>query len=268
MRAFIASLCTMLIDSHCHLDRLKLDSHDFASLKQVVDEAKALGVERMLCVGIDMNNAETVKRIAEQFDEVFASVGVHPCDAKEMIEANQLIVAANHPKVVAIGETGLDYYYSQDSKSIQQESLIMHLQVAEQLKLPTIIHTRDAREDTIGILRQHACKESVGVLHCFTEDWEMAKKALDLGFYISFSGIVTFKNAKELQEVAKKVPLDRMLVETDAPYLTPAPYRGKPNFPKYTRYTAEFIAQLRNLELEHIARHTTENFFRLFTKAA
>lgn len=257
----------MLVDSHCHLDRLKLDSHDYASLKQVVDEAKAAGVERMLCVGIDMNNAATVKRIAEQFDEVFASVGVHPCDAKELIEAKQLIAAADHPKVVAIGETGLDYHYSQDSKAVQQESLIMHLEVAKQLKLPTIIHTRDAREDTLAILREHACQEAAGVLHCFTEDWDMAKKAIDLGFYISFSGIVTFNNAKELQAVAKKVPLDRMLVETDAPYLTPVPYRGKPNFPKYTRHTAEFIAQLREVELSQVAQQTTENFFRLFTKA-
>lgn len=258
----------MLIDSHCHLDRLKLDNHDYASLKQVVDEAKELGVGRMLCVGIDMNNADTVKQIAEQFDEVFASVGVHPCDAKEMIEAKQLIKAANHPKVVAIGETGLDYYYSDESKAIQQESLIMHLDVAKQLELPTIIHTRDAREDTIAILQEHACKEFTGVLHCFTEDWDMAKKALDLGFYISFSGIVTFKNAKELQEVAKKVPLNRILVETDAPYLTPMPHRGKPNFPKYTRYTAEFLAQLRGVELDQLAQQTTDNFFRLFTKAA
>lgn len=257
----------MIIDSHCHLDRLKLESHDYAALKQVIDEANEMGVERMLCVGIDMQNATNVKQIAEQFEQVFASVGVHPCDAKELIAAEQLMDAANHPKVVAIGETGLDYYYSQESKAVQQESLIMHLQVAKQLRLPVIIHTRDAREDTIKLLREHACSQSVGVLHCFTEDWDMAKKALDLGFYISFSGIVTFKNAKELQDIAKKVPLDRMLVETDAPYLTPVPYRGKPNFPKYTRYTAEFIAQLRAEELSTIAQHTTENFFRLFNKA-
>ncbi len=258
----------MIVDSHCHLDRLKLESHDYAALKQVVEEAKQQGVERMLCVGIDMNNAETVKQIAEQFDEVFASVGVHPCDAKELISADTLINAANHPKVVAIGESGLDYYYTQDSKAVQQESLIMHLQVAKQLQLPTIIHTRDAKQDTLDILREHACKDAVGVLHCFTEDWDMAKKALDLGFYISFSGIVTFKTATELQAVAKQVPLERMLVETDAPYLTPVPFRGKPNFPKYTRYTAEFIAQLRGDSLENIAKHTTENFFRLFNKAA
>jgi TatD DNase family protein len=257
----------MLVDSHCHLDRLKLEKIASGTLDTVIQEALDNGVAKMLCVGIDMQNAQAVKTIAETYPNVYASVGVHPLDVKEMITAEELIAAADHPRVVAIGETGLDYYYSQDSKAVQHESLVMHLQVAKQLKQPVIIHTRDAREDTIAILKEYACREYVGVLHCFTESWEMAKAALDLGFYISFSGIVTFKNATEIQEVAKKMPLDRILVETDSPYLAPTPHRGKPNFPKYTREVAEFVAQLKQVSYEELAQQTTDNFHRLFYKA-
>lgn len=257
----------MLVDSHCHLDRLKMEKTPGVTLDMVIQEALDRGVGKMLCVGIDMQNANAVKAIAGQYANVYASVGVHPLDVKDMITAEQLIAAADHPKVVAIGETGLDYYYSQDSKAIQHESLVMHLQVAKQLKQPVIIHTRDARADTLAILREHACRESVGVLHCFTESWDMAKAALDLGFYISFSGIVTFKNAIELQDVARNVPLDRILVETDSPYLAPTPYRGKPNFPKYTREVAEFVAQLQGVAYEELAAQTTANFHQLFKRA-
>ncbi len=257
----------MLVDSHCHLDRLKLEKIESGTLDTVIQEAHDRGVTKMLCVGIDMQNAAAVKAIAEKYSNVYASVGVHPLDVKEMISAEELIAAANHPRVVAIGETGLDYYYSQDSKAVQHESLVMHLQVAKQLQQPVIIHTRDAREDTIAILKEHACRESVGVLHCFTESWEMAKAALDMGFYISFSGIVTFKNAVELQDVAKNVPLDRVLVETDSPYLAPTPFRGRPNFPKYTREVAEFVAQLKGVSYEQLAEQTTDNFHRLFKRA-
>src|SRR5690554_2606894 len=214
-----------------------------------------------------MNNAPVVKGIAEKFAQVYASVGVHPLDAESMISAETLIQAANHPKVVAIGETGLDYYYSKDNVAVQKENLIMHLQVAKQLALPVIIHTRDAKQDTLDLLKQHTCHEHAGVLHCFTEDWDMAQQAIDLGFYISFSGIVTFKNAQELKEVTKKVPLNRMLVETDAPYLTPMPFRGKPNFPKHTRQVAEYIAELKQVPFDNVAKQTTDNFFRLFKKA-
>lgn len=257
----------MLVDSHCHLDRLKLEELAIPTLDQVMADAVAANVKHMLCVGIDKDNAEEVKRIAAQYPSVFASVGVHPLDVKNMMTAEELVVAADHDKVVAIGETGLDYYYSEESKSIQQESLVMHLEVAKQLALPTIIHTRDARQDTLDILRQHACDTSAGVLHCFTESWEMAKAALDMGFYISFSGIVTFKNASELKEVAKKVPLDRMLVETDSPYLAPVPYRGKANFPSYTLNVAEYLADLKGVEFDRLAEQTTDNFFSLFSSA-
>ncbi|HEY9033406.1 MAG TPA: TatD family hydrolase [Pseudomonadales bacterium] len=258
----------MLVDSHCHLDRLKLDKLANPTLDQVIADAAAAGVGRMLCVGIDMGNADAVKRIAGQYDTVFASVGVHPCDVSQLIDADTLKQAADHPKVVAIGETGLDYYYTTDSAAVQQQSLAMHLDVAGELGLPVIIHTRDARQDTLALLREHASRDHAGVLHCFTEDWDMARQALDLGFYISFSGIVTFKNAVELQQVARQVPLDRLLVETDSPYLAPVPFRGKPNFPCHVREVAQFIADLRQLPLEQLADATTTNFFRLFRRAA
>lgn len=257
----------MLVDSHCHLDRLKLEKIESGSLDQVIAEAEANGVSKMLCVGIDMGNADAVKAIADTYSNVFASVGVHPLDIENSATREELIVAASHPKVVAIGETGLDYYYSQESKNQQQESLAMHLQVAKELELPTIVHTRDAKEDTLAILNEYACRENVGVLHCFTEDWDMAKRAIDLGFYISFSGIVTFKNAKELQDVARQVPMDKILVETDSPYLAPVPFRGRPNFPKYTRQVGEFVADLKQVPFEALAEQTTDNFHRLFKRA-
>jgi TatD DNase family protein len=257
----------MIVDSHCHLDRLKLEKLDNPTLDQVVLEAKDAGVSHLLCVGIDQTNSPKVCEIAAQYPNVFASVGIHPCDVSAVIEEDALRRLASHPKVVAIGETGLDYYYSKDAMAQQQESLILHLNTAKALSLPVIIHTRDAKEDTLRILEANACLKSVGVLHCFTEDLDMAERAIELGFYISFSGIVTFKSAKELQLVAKSIPLDRMLVETDSPYLAPVPYRGKPNFPKHTRVVAEFIAQLRGISLDEVAEATTNNFFQLFNRA-
>ena len=257
----------MLVDSHCHLDRLKLDKLDNPHLDQVISDAFAVGVEHMLCIGIDKTNADAVKAIADQYENVFASVGVHPLDVENMMSADELIAAADHKKVVAIGETGLDNYYSKDSRAVQLESLEMHLQVAKHLQLPTVIHTREAQTDTIDLLKSYACTSKTGVLHCFTENWDMAKKALDLGFYISFSGIVTFKNAADLQEVARKTPMDRLLVETDSPYLTPVPFRGKPNYPRHVRDVAEFVADLQKMPLTAFAEQTTDNFFSLFNKA-
>lgn len=257
-----------IVDSHCHLDRLDLTKLSSGSLDQVIEEASEACVDYMLCVGIDLSNAAAVVAIAQQYANVFASVGVHPCDVKDrvvtMAALNELAAA---DKVVAIGETGLDYHYTDESKSLQQESFALHLDVAKSLKLPTIVHTREARQDTLDIIKQHACSDSTGVLHCFTENWEMAKAALDLGFYISFSGIVTFKNALELKDVAKKVPLDRLLIETDSPYLAPVPCRGKPNFPKHTRHVAEYVADLRGMPVADIAEVTTSNFFTLFNSA-
>lgn len=256
-----------IVDSHCHLDRLKLEKLEQADLDFVVQQAFEADVKHMLCIGIDKTNAPVVKAIAQNYPNVFASVGVHPLDAEDVISRDELIALADDPKVVAIGETGLDYYYSEDSKKVQQESFAIHLEVAKQKQLPVVVHTRHAREDTLDLIKGHGCDKAAGVLHCFTESWEMAKAAMDLGYYISFSGIVTFKNAKELQEVAKKMPLDRMLVETDSPYLTPVPFRGKPNYPKHTRQVAEFLSELRGESLDLIAEKTTENFFTLFNQA-
>ena len=255
-----------LIDSHCHLDRLDLTPFD-GDMDAMMAEAKALDVEQMIAVCVDMENAPVVARYAEQYDHVFASVGKHPCDEENQgVEPTvaMLVEQAKHPKVVAIGETGLDYFRTEPGQdmSFQHQRFITHIEAAKQSDLPLIIHTRAAREDTIAILKAHDA--GPGVFHCFTESWEMAKAGLDLGLYISFSGIVTFKNAQELQEVAKKVPLDRILVETDAPSLTPVPYRGKPNHPGYPHYVAHCLAELRGVSYAAICEATTQNTRNLF----
>ncbi len=258
----------MLVDSHCHLDRINLDKYD-DGLEGAVAAANARGISHMLCVCISEENKTAVLDIAERFDGISASVGIHPSDVKgEVISQDTLLQWADAPKVVAIGETGLDYYYTGEFAEIQQQSFINHLNVAKAKSLPVIVHTREAREDTIALIKSHGCTESAGVLHCFTESWEMAEQALDLNYYISISGIVTFKNAQELKEVAKKIPADRLLVETDSPYLAPVPYRGKPNEPKYVREVAEYVAELRGVSLESLAEQTSDNYFRLFSKAA
>ncbi|WP_308367227.1 MULTISPECIES: TatD family hydrolase [unclassified Microbulbifer] len=258
----------MLVDSHCHLDRLKLDKFD-GDLDAVLQLARSRGVGKFLCVGISLENVDRVVDIAGRHEDVVCSVGVHPLDVDSgLADVDKLLELAQKPKVVALGETGLDYYYSTDTKEIQQQSFTTHLQAAGRAQLPVIVHTRDAREDTIELIREHGSPEHAGVLHCFTESWEMAKAALDLNYYISLSGIVTFKNAGELRDVAQKLPLDRLLVETDSPYLAPIPYRGKPNIPAYVREVAEFIAELRGIPYEQLAEITTENFHRLFKRAA
>lgn len=258
----------MLVDSHCHLDRIKLDKYE-NGLDGAVDAAREAGVGHQLCVCISEENRKDVLGIAEKYHDISASVGIHPCDVKEeVVSKENLINWAQHDKIVAIGETGLDYYYTKDFLDQQHESFARHLNVAGELKLPVIVHTRDARDDTIALIKQHGNLESSGVLHCFTESWEMAKQALDLGYYISMSGIVTFKNAVELKEVAKQVPADRLLVETDSPYLAPVPKRGKPNEPQYVKYVAEYVAELRGVNYEALVEQTGENFFRLFNKAS
>lgn len=254
----------MLVDSHCHLDRLDLSSYQ-DELSGAVASAQAAGIERILCVAIDLKNIPGVLDIAEQYPGVHASVGVHPLErSDEELTARQLVTLAEHPKVVAIGETGLDYYYGKDFIELQQRNFLVHLEAAKLCGKPLIIHSRDAKQDTLNFIAQHADREIGGVMHCFTEDWDMAKQAIDLNFHISFSGIVTFKNATELKEVAKKVPLDRLLIETDAPYLTPVPHRGKPNEPKYVAQVADYIAQLRGISLPELAEATTRNYIRLF----
>ena len=257
----------MLVDSHCHLDRLKLDKYD-GDLRRAIQAALDNGIGQMLCVGTSVDNRHDVVAIAEEYPQVLASVGVHPLDVeKGLASIDDLLSWSQHPKVVALGETGLDYYYSQEQKQTQQQSFILHLQAAAQAKLPVIVHTREARADTIALLREYADPACAGVLHCFTESWEMAQQALDLNFYISLSGIVTFNNAADLREIAKKIPLDRLLVETDSPYLAPVPYRGKPNEPAFVRKVAEFIADLRGISYDELAQATGANFHRLFPKA-
>ena len=251
------------VDSHCHLNMLDLAPYQ-GDLGALIEQAKRVGVKHILCVGVDLQHAQEVLDIAQRFDNVSASVGVHPSEQLQLSRAD-LIEFAQHPKVIAIGETGLDYHYHQTGLAEQRENFRLHITVAKELAKPLIIHSRDAREDTIQILREENAQSIGGVMHCFTESWEMAAQALALNFYISFSGIITFKNALEVAEVAKKVPIDRILIETDAPYLTPVPHRGKkPNEPQYVCLVAARIAELRNLPVAQVADQTTANFFNLF----
>ena len=258
----------MLIDSHCHLDRLDLAAHG-GSLDAALDAARAAGVGHFLCIGVSADNAATVKGLAERYSDVDCSVGVHPLDLEPGAEPalDWLLGELAHPKVVAIGETGLDYHYEPESAALQQASFRLHLEAARITGKPVIVHTREARADTLALLREAALPQA-GVLHCFTEDWEMAKAALDIGFYISLSGIVTFRNAEALRDVARQVPADRLLVETDSPYLAPVPHRGKPNLPQYVREVAEYLAVLRGVSYEALAEQTSNNFKRLFPLAS
>ncbi len=222
----------------------------------------------LLCVAVTLEKFPEVLALAQTHANVFASIGVHP-NEREGREpgVEELVTLAADPRVVAIGETGLDYYRSEGDLSWQQERFRRHIHAAKQAKKPLIIHTREAADDTIRLMREEAAGEAGGVMHCFTESWDVARAALDLGFYISFSGILTFRNAEALRAVAKKVPADRLLVETDAPYLAPVPYRGKTNEPAYVRHVAECIATVRKEEFEAIATQTTDNFFQLFSTA-
>ena len=254
----------MLVDSHCHLDRLKLAQRE-GGLNAVIEDAKARGVSHLLTVAVDLDSAKSLIELTSKYPNIYSSVGVHPLqeDQPPVPSVEAITSLAKAPSVVAVGETGLDNYYSSDNLQWQRESFINHLIAAQELNKPVIVHTRDARTDTLDLLTQFKL-EATGVLHCFTETWEMAKAALDLGFYISFSGIVTFKNANELREVVSKVPLDRMLVETDSPWLAPVPHRGKQNEPQYVYEVAQCIAEIKNLQLQQIAETTTTNFFQLF----
>lgn len=257
----------MLVDSHCHLDRLDLAAHG-GSLDAALDAARARGVGHFLCIGVSADNAAQVKALAERYADVDCSVGIHPLDLApgETPALDWLLAELNHPNVVAIGETGLDYHYEPEAAELQQASFRLHLDAARATGKPVVIHTRAARQHTLQLLREAALPQA-GVLHCFTEDWEMARAALDLGYYISLSGIVTFRNADALRDVARQVPADRLLVETDSPYLAPIPHRGKPNLPEYVRDVAEFIALVRGERYEQLAEQTTANFRRLFPLA-
>lgn len=254
----------MLIDSHCHLNMLEAS----ADLASVIEDAKSSGVNGILCVAVDLKTAVEVISIAEQFDNVWASVGLHPSNAveKEPIEQDYIDLA-EHPKVVALGEMGLDYHYNSEHLDQMRDRFRCQVRAARQIQKPIIIHTRAAQADTLTIMHEENAADVGGVMHCFTESWEMAQAAMKMGFYISISGIVTFKNAKNIADLAKQVPLEKLLIETDAPYLTPVPYRGKPNHPKYVRYVAEHIAELKQIDFATVAEQTKNNFFNLFKEA-
>ena len=252
-----------IVDSHCHIDRVDLEEFG-GSVESMLSHAKELSVNKFLCVCIDLEHFDQVHNLALQHSNIYASVGVHPTEitSKEP-SVEKLLELSSSERVIAIGETGLDYFrVKKDEADWQRDRFRRHIRASNESEKPLIIHMRDSKEDIIDILQNENAQS--GVMHCFTEDWETAKAALDLGFYISFSGILTFNNANDLREIAKKVPADRLLVETDSPYLTPAPYRGKPNSPAYTYYVVEKLAEVRNTSIDEIAEVTTTNFKNLF----
>lgn len=254
----------MFIDSHCHLDRIDLKPYhnDFNAF---VEDARSKQIEHMLCIGIDLESYPDMFALVEPYSDISLSVGVHPnvTDGREPT-IDELLQLGQHERVIAIGETGLDYFRSEGDLEWQHQRFRNHIQVAKTLNKPLIIHTREAGHDSLDVLREQGADQIGGIIHCFTEDWAYAEKALELNFYISFSGIVTFKNAQAIKEVAQKVPADRFLIETDSPYLAPMPHRGKPNYPTYVRYVAEHIAELRGCSVEEVAALSRDNFHRLF----
>jgi TatD DNase family protein len=251
----------MFVDSHCHLDFPELSDN----LPAVLDAMATNQVTHALCISVNLPDLPRVHRIAAEHPNLYASAGVHP-DHEDTSDPSvaELMALAARPKVVAIGETGLDYYRLSGDLSWQRERFRRHIRAARDCAKPLVVHTRAAAADTLAIMREERASDAGGVMHCFTETWDVAQAAMDLGFHISFSGIVTFKNATDLKDVARRVPLDRMLIETDSPYLAPVPFRGKTNQPAYVRHVAEEIAHLREIPLEEVAAATSANFFRLF----
>lgn len=254
----------MLIDSHCHLDRIDLApfENDFSHF---MDCASRDGIEHMVCISIDLDAFPAMCDLVDGYKNISTTVGIHPNQETEHEPSqDDLIKLAQDSKIIGIGETGLDYFRSEGDLTWQHDRFRTHIRAALATKKPIIVHTREAKQHTLKILKEENAGEVGGVLHCFTEDWDMAYQALDLNFYISFSGIVTFKNARDVQEVAKKIPDDRFLIETDSPYLAPVPHRGKPNYPIYVRYVAEQIGELRGIASSKVADLTTRNFHSLF----
>ncbi len=258
----------MYVDSHCHLDCIELAEFDH-NFDTLIQRCRAANVEHMLCVSVDMERYSKMLELVESYADISISVGVHPmADESQSLNIAQLTELSQNPKVVAIGETGLDYFYHKGDRQWQQARFRMHLQVAVARNKPVIIHTRDAAEDTLTLLKQEHAERCGGVIHCFTETEAFARAALDLGFMISFSGITTFKNADNLRQVAKFIPEDRLLIETDSPYLAPIPHRGKQNWPALVSHVAECIANARNTSVERIAEISRNNFYRLFRVTA
>jgi TatD DNase family protein len=256
----------IIVDSHCHLDMLQ--EHD--ALDNYIERAHAADVRYLQTICTRIDNFDNILKIAKRYDNVFASVGVHPSEVENVIRAEELIELAKDDKVIGLGETGLDYFYNKEPEHhrMQQDSFEQHIIASQGTGLPVIVHTRDAESDTANIIAGNKkSKNFKGLIHCFTASKEFAAKMLDLDMFISIAGIVTFKNAEDLREVVRFIPLNRILVETDSPYLAPVPKRGKVNEPAYTRFVAEFIAELKEVTIEKVAEQTTENFFSLFDKA-
>lgn len=251
----------VFVDSHCHINFPELA----ANMGDVLAQMRQNEVVSALCVSVNLADFPQVLALAEQYPHIYASVGVHPDhEGCEEPDVARLVGLAQHPKIIAIGETGLDYFRLKGDLEWQRERFRTHIRASRACGKPLIIHTREAAADTLRIMAEEKAAEASGVMHCFTETWEVAEAALAMGFYISFSGIVTFKNAKQLKDVAQRVPLERILIETDAPYLAPVPHRGKLNQPAYVKHVAEEIAALRVISLDEVGRCTTENFERLF----
>jgi TatD DNase family protein len=253
----------MFVDSHCHVNFPDL----IVQMPDILARMKTNGVGRALCVSVNLPDWPGLMELVEQHEALYASVGVHP-DYEDTIEPSveDLIERSQHPKVIAIGETGLDYFRLTGDLTWQRERFRRHIRAARETKLPLIIHTRSSSQDTLDIMKEEGAQDARGVMHCFTESWEVAQASMELGFYISFSGIVTFKKATELQEVARRMPLDRILIETDSPYLAPVPHRGKLNDPSKVIHVAEMIANLRGVSVKEIEEASTKNFFKLFNK--
>ncbi|NYZ12065.1 TatD family hydrolase [Azospirillum sp. RWY-5-1] len=257
----------MLVDSHCHLD-----FPDYAEdLDATVERARAAGVVRMVTICTHLSRFDQVRRIAERYDDVLCTLGVHPHNAgEELAEATEerLVALSRHPKVIGLGETGLDYFYDRSPREAQQESFRRHIRACLETGLPLIVHTRDADEDTMRIIREEASGSALkGLLHCFSSGRQLAEQAVEFGLYLSLSGIVTFKKSEDLRGIVADVPLDRILVETDAPFLAPLPFRGKRNEPSYVAHTAAVVAAVKGVDAGELARRTTDNFFRLFDRA-
>jgi TatD DNase family protein len=252
----------MLFDSHAHLNAIQYEE----DIVEVIQRAKDEKVTHIVVVGFDKETISKAMELTDQYDMIYAAVGWHPVDAIDMTEEDLKWIKqlAAHPKVVAIGEMGLDYYWDKSPKDIQKEVFRKQIQLAKEVKLPIIIHNRDATEDVVRILQEENASEVGGIMHCFTGSLEVAKQCMDMNFYISFGGPVTFKNAKKPKEVVKEIPMDRLLIETDCPYLTPHPFRGKRNEPSYVKYVAEQIAELRGVTLEEVATKTSDNARKLF----
>lgn len=258
----------MFVDSHCHLDRLSAKTHG-GDLDATLDAARAAGVSQFLAIAVTLEDVPNLAMIAREHQDVVISAGLHPLHmAEQEPDTDAIMKTADQYSAVAIGESGLDYHYRESVPiDVQHERFKRHLIAARELELPIVVHTRDAKEDTLTLLREHTDPQIGGVLHCFSEDLDMAREAVRLGFYISLAGIVTFRNADALRDLARKLPLDRLLIETDSPYLAPVPYRGKPNEPAWVVAVAECIAKERGISVDEVAMQTTANFYRLFRAA-